>query len=161
MSVKATSLLALFAAVIFLCSENTTAYVTPSSSVKFGFVTTTTKNTYGMSNTFLKSSPLDENNSETSESSSVEMNSDDSSTSSDVPLDVPSPILLASSMVLAIASTGSVFDLIGGNTPAIGFIPAAAVAVLGLPTCLFLFYAAVKKGMAETEEDDAKYSRRY
>lgn len=113
-----------------------------------------------MSNTFLKSSPLDENNSEASESTSVEMNSD-SSTSSDVPLDVPSPILLASSMVLAIASTGSVFDLIGGNTPAIGFIPAAAVAVLGLPTCLFLFYAAVKKGMAETEEDDAKYSRRY
>lgn len=160
MPVKATSLLALITAVIFLCTKNTAAYVTPSSSVKFGFVTTTTKNTFGMSNTFLKSSPLDENNSEASESTSVEMNSD-SSTSSDVPLDVPSPILLASSMVLAIASTGSVFDLIGGNTPAIGFIPAAAVAVLGLPTCLFLFYAAVKKGMAETEEDDAKYSRRY
>mmetsp|Transcript_22049 Transcript_22049/g.44607 ORF Transcript_22049/g.44607 Transcript_22049/m.44607 type:complete len:188 (-) Transcript_22049:632-1195(-) len=74
----------------------------------------------------------------------------------DYPLDVPSPILLASSMILAIASIGSIFELGGGN-PSNGFATSAAISALGLPSCLFLFYAAIKKGAAETEEDDKRF----
>ena len=35
-----------------------------------------------------------------------------------------------------------------------------AIAIIGIPTCLFLFYAAIQKGIAETEADDAEYQRR-
>jgi len=76
--------------------------------------------------------------------------------SNDYPLDLPSPVLLASSMVIAIASTGSIFELSGGS-PVIGVVPSVAIAVAGIPTCLFLFYAAIKKGIAETEADDAEF----
>jgi hypothetical protein len=48
------------------------------------------------------------------------------------------------------------FDLIGGS-PAFGFAPTAAAALVGLPICFFLFYAAIVKGQAETEEDDKKF----
>ncbi len=72
------------------------------------------------------------------------------------PLDVPSPVLLASSMVLAIATTGSIFELSGGS-PVLGFIPSIGIIATGLPLCFFLFYAAIKKGIAETEEDDKKF----
>mmetsp|Transcript_42254 Transcript_42254/g.61934 ORF Transcript_42254/g.61934 Transcript_42254/m.61934 type:complete len:184 (+) Transcript_42254:81-632(+) len=74
------------------------------------------------------------------------------------PVNLPSPILLASSMILAIASIGSIFELTGG-TPKLGFAITAVIAGLGLPLCLFLFYAAILKGTAETEEDDAKFSK--
>jgi len=77
---------------------------------------------------------------------------------SSYPLDVPSPLLLASSMVLAIGATGSVFELSGGN-PVIGLVPTVLIIVAGFPLCFFLFYAAIKKGAAETEEDDAKFTR--
>ena len=50
-------------------------------------------------------------------------------------------------------SSGSIFELAGGSTS----LSALALAVLGLPLCLFLFYAAIKKGMAETEEDDQEF----
>jgi len=30
---------------------------------------------------------------------------------------------------------------------------------VGLPSCAYLFYASIKKGIAETEEDDAKFQR--
>ena len=66
---------------------------------------------------------------------------------SDVPLDVPSPILLAGSMVLAIVSTGSIFELLGGS-PQYGMVPTALFAVVGTPLCFFLFYAAILKGNA-------------
>lgn len=75
--------------------------------------------------------------------------------SADVPLDVPSPILLASSIILAIISVGSLFDLLGGS-PSFGFAPTAATALVGLPVCFFLFYAAIVKGQKETEEDDKR-----
>ena len=75
----------------------------------------------------------------------------------DVPLDLPSPILLASSMVLAIASTGSVFELLGGS-PQYGLAPTAAIALIGTPLCFFLFYAAIVKGNAETEADDQRFN---
>lgn len=52
--------------------------------------------------------------------------------------------------------SGSIFELSGGN-PQYGFPVTAAIAAIGLPTCLFLFYAAIKKGIAETEEDDKKF----
>ena len=74
----------------------------------------------------------------------------------EVPLDVPSPILLAGSMVLAIISTGSIFELLGGN-PQFGAIPTALFAIVGTPLCFFLFYAAILKGNAETEADDQRF----
>ncbi|CAB9504678.1 expressed unknown protein [Seminavis robusta] len=77
---------------------------------------------------------------------------------SSVPIDLPSPLLLASSMILGIVSTGSIFDLLGGN-PSFGFAPTAGVALTGLPLCLFLFTAAIAKGQKETEEDDEEFRR--
>ena len=53
---------------------------------------------------------------------------------------------------------GSIFEMSGGS-PAIGFIPSAIIAITGTPTCFFLFYAAIKKGIAETEEDDEAFRR--
>lgn len=78
----------------------------------------------------------------------------------DYPIDAPSPILLSSSMLLAIGSVGTIFELVGGS-PMMGVIPSALFALVGLPSCLFLFYAAIKKGTAETEEDDAEYRKNY
>ena len=78
-------------------------------------------------------------------------------TNSKYPINLPSPVLLASSMVLAIASTGSIFELSGGS-PVLGFVPTLVVAIIGVPLCLFLFYAAIQKGIAETEADDAAYN---
>ena len=77
----------------------------------------------------------------------------------DYPLDIPSAVLLSSSMVLAIATTGSIFELSGG-APVLGVIPSVGIIVTGLPLCLFLFYAAIKKGIAETDEDDKKFQQR-
>ncbi|KAL3794234.1 hypothetical protein ACHAWO_006478 [Cyclotella atomus] len=74
------------------------------------------------------------------------------------PIDLPSPLLLSASMVLAITSTGSLFELTGG-TPSLGFAPQAALAAIGLPSSLFLIYAAILKGAAETEEDDKAYNK--
>lgn len=72
------------------------------------------------------------------------------------PIPLPSPILLSASMGLAIISTGSIFELSGGN-PQFGFAATCATAAVGVPLCFFLFYAAIKKGTAETEEDDKKF----
>lgn len=74
------------------------------------------------------------------------------------PLDIPSPVLLSSSMVLAIASTGSIFELTSG-APQLGFAVTASIALLGFPTFVFLFYAALLKGAAETEEDDKEFRK--
>lgn len=51
---------------------------------------------------------------------------------------------------------GSVFELSGGN-PQFGMPITAGIAVVGIPLCLFLFYAAILKGIAETEEDDEAF----
>mmetsp|Transcript_14433 Transcript_14433/g.20341 ORF Transcript_14433/g.20341 Transcript_14433/m.20341 type:complete len:168 (+) Transcript_14433:193-696(+) len=75
------------------------------------------------------------------------------------PVNLPSPVLLATSMVLAIASTGSAFELAGGN-PQYGFGVSAAIAAIGIPLSLFLIYAAILKGIAETEEDDKKFTKK-
>lgn len=74
------------------------------------------------------------------------------------PINLPSPVLLATSMVLAIASTGSLFELAGGGSTKLGFGPTAALAAIGLPLSIFLIYAAILKGAAETEEDDQEYN---
>jgi hypothetical protein len=52
--------------------------------------------------------------------------------------------------------TGSLFDLLGGS-PSYGFVTEAGIALVGVPLCFFLFYAAIVKGQAETEEDDKKF----
>jgi len=49
--------------------------------------------------------------------------------------------------------------LIGGS-PSYGFAPTAAVSLLGLPLCFYIFYAAIQKGQQETEEDDKNFSGR-
>ena len=53
-------------------------------------------------------------------------------------------------------TTGSLFELMGGD-PKLGFAPTAAIAAVGLPLCLFLFYASILKAQAETEEDDKSF----
>mmetsp|Transcript_27549 Transcript_27549/g.41686 ORF Transcript_27549/g.41686 Transcript_27549/m.41686 type:complete len:154 (+) Transcript_27549:126-587(+) len=73
------------------------------------------------------------------------------------PIPLPSPVLLGSAMVLGIASIGSIFELTGAEPPQYGFVPTAAIAVIGLPSCLYLFYASILKAQAETEEDDKRY----
>lgn len=75
------------------------------------------------------------------------------------PINLPSPILLASSMVLAISSTGALFEVTGPGPYTLGFGPEAALAALGLPLSIFLIYAAILKGAAETEEDDKEYNK--
>jgi len=74
------------------------------------------------------------------------------------PIDLPSPILLATSMVLAISSIGSLFELTGG-TPKLGFGVTAAISAIGLPLSVFLIYAAILKGAAETEEADREFNK--
>jgi hypothetical protein len=80
-------------------------------------------------------------------------------TTNDYPINLPSPILLAGSMVLAISSTGSIFELSGGH-PVLGSTPTVIIALLGVPSCFFLFYASIKKGIAETEEDDKAFQKK-
>jgi hypothetical protein len=63
-------------------------------------------------------------------------------------------------MILAISSTGSLYELAGGgSTTKLGLLPTLALGGLGLPTSIFLIYAAIRKGAAETEEDDKEYNR--
>ncbi|CAJ1953649.1 unnamed protein product [Cylindrotheca closterium] len=78
------------------------------------------------------------------------------------PLNVPSPILLATSMILAIVGTGSAFELVNPE-PKFGFAQTAVLALFSIPTCFFLFYASVLKATAETEADDKEFmkQRRY
>mmetsp|Transcript_20967 Transcript_20967/g.31792 ORF Transcript_20967/g.31792 Transcript_20967/m.31792 type:complete len:152 (-) Transcript_20967:187-642(-) len=78
-------------------------------------------------------------------------------TSASYPIPLPSPVLLGSAMVLGIASIGSIFELTGTEAPQYGFVPTMAIAVIGLPSCLYLFYASILKAQAETEEDDKRY----
>ena len=40
-----------------------------------------------------------------------------------------------------------------------GFVPTAALAAGGVPVSIFLIYAAILKGAAETEEDDKEYNK--
>ena len=51
---------------------------------------------------------------------------------------------------------GSIFDLIAG-APKLGFGITASIALVGFPSFIFLFYAALLKGAAETEEDDKAF----
>jgi hypothetical protein len=62
-------------------------------------------------------------------------------------------------MVLAIASTGSLFELFGENSQ-LPHAVTAGIAVVGLPLGAYLFYAAILKGTAETEEDDKQFLSR-
>ena len=53
---------------------------------------------------------------------------------------------------------GSLFELTGGAETKLGFVGTAALAAIGAPFSLFLLYAAIMKGAAETEEDDREYN---
>ena len=55
--------------------------------------------------------------------------------------------------------TGSLFEITGGGETKLGFGPTAALAAIGLPLSIFLIYAAILKGAAETEEDDKEYNK--
>jgi hypothetical protein len=44
-----------------------------------------------------------------------------------------------------------------GGSPTYGIPAAIALVVVGLPACLFLFYASILKARVETEEDDAAF----
>jgi hypothetical protein len=46
--------------------------------------------------------------------------------------------------------------LLEGNPPA-GIAGTLSIMALGYPACFYLFYAAIKKGTAETEKDDKEY----
>ncbi|GAX12972.1 hypothetical protein FisN_2Hh463 [Fistulifera solaris] len=78
-----------------------------------------------------------------------------SETETQYPLDIPSPILLATSMLLAISSVGSLFQMMDSSATPVS----AAIALIGLPLCLFFFYAAITKAQAETEADDKAFLR--
>lgn len=56
------------------------------------------------------------------------------------------------------ADVGSLFELTGGK-PQLGFEITAVIAAVGAPLSIFLIYAAIMKGAAETAEDDAEYNR--
>jgi hypothetical protein len=63
-------------------------------------------------------------------------------------------------MILAISSTGSLYELAGGGgTTKLGLVPTLLLGGIGLPTSAFLIYAAIRKGAAETEVDDEEYDR--
>ena len=51
------------------------------------------------------------------------------------------------------------FELSGGTPPQYGAALTAAIVVVSIPLCLFLFYASVKKAQAETVEDDEKFMK--
>jgi len=70
---------------------------------------------------------------------------------SEPPINLPSYVLLLASSVLAIASIGCVFELSSGN-PQYGGPTTTAILCVSLPSFIFLFYAALQKGKAESEE---------
>ena len=77
-----------------------------------------------------------------------------SSQPSSYPLNVPSPILLGGAMLLSIVGIGTLFTSLTDKEPNV--IGTAAVVGINVPVSLYLFYAAIKKGQAETEEDDKR-----
>ncbi|GMI25348.1 hypothetical protein TeGR_g490 [Tetraparma gracilis] len=68
-------------------------------------------------------------------------------------LPVPSPLLLSSSILLLIASVGSVFT----DTPNASPLVSYALPLVGVPGGGLLFLCAIRKGQRETEEDDEKF----
>lgn len=53
---------------------------------------------------------------------------------------------------------GSAFEL-GNPDPIFGFPMTAGLALVTIPSCLFLFYASVLKATAETEADDKEFMK--
>mmetsp|Transcript_17334 Transcript_17334/g.39709 ORF Transcript_17334/g.39709 Transcript_17334/m.39709 type:complete len:160 (+) Transcript_17334:98-577(+) len=74
------------------------------------------------------------------------------------PLNFPSPLLLASSILLTIASTGSLFKMFD-DPPQLGFATTAAAIGIEFVLAGYLFYAAILKATAETEEDDREFNK--
>jgi len=74
-----------------------------------------------------------------------------------IPIDLPSPILLALTIITAIISAGSIFNVIGGQSDNV--ILSLSIGTVGTPLSFLFFYGAILKGIAETEEDDEKFLR--
>ena len=68
------------------------------------------------------------------------------------PINAPSGLLLLTSSILAIASVGCVFELTGGH-PMYGSTVTSGILAVSLPSFLFLFYSAIRKGQQEAEDD--------
>lgn len=68
------------------------------------------------------------------------------------PINAPSTLLLLTSCVFAIATVGCTFELSGGH-PQYGQNLTAGIFVVSLPTFIFMFYAAIKKGQQEALDD--------
>ncbi|CAM9619561.1 unnamed protein product [Discosporangium mesarthrocarpum] len=73
------------------------------------------------------------------------------------PIDLPAYLLLSLSTVLAIAFVGCIFEATSAPTPQLGYPLTYLIGILSLPSFLFLFYAAIKKGQAEAEEEDESF----
>mmetsp|Transcript_19287 Transcript_19287/g.21534 ORF Transcript_19287/g.21534 Transcript_19287/m.21534 type:complete len:147 (+) Transcript_19287:154-594(+) len=126
----------------------TSAFTISSRSLK---KETFSKNTYN--NNIRQSRSLLKDN----ESEDGDLSRNNSNDETSYPIPLPSPVLLGSSMILGIVSVGSTFQLTASELPPIGYIPTVLIIVLGIPSCLYLFYASILKAQAETEEDDKKY----
>mmetsp|Transcript_19944 Transcript_19944/g.22820 ORF Transcript_19944/g.22820 Transcript_19944/m.22820 type:complete len:147 (-) Transcript_19944:241-681(-) len=126
----------------------TSAFTISSRSLK---KETFSKNTYN--NNIRQSRSLLKDN----ESEDGDLNRNNNNDETSYPIPLPSPVLLGSSMILGIVSVGSTFQLTASELPPIGYIPTVLIIVLGIPSCLYLFYASILKAQAETEEDDKKY----
>jgi hypothetical protein len=60
------------------------------------------------------------------------------------------------SYLLSDHNQGSVFEVFNENSQ-LGTIPNIAIAALGFPLTFILFYASIRKAIAETEEDDKRF----
>lgn len=67
------------------------------------------------------------------------------------------PFFLTTSPTFVSSVLGSLFELVGGSELQFGFAVTAAIAAIGTPIAMFLFYAAIAKATAETEEDDKAF----
>lgn len=56
-------------------------------------------------------------------------------------------------------TVGSTFQLVSGSPPPLGAPATFGIVFVGFPACFYLLYAAILKGIAETEEDDKKFLR--
>ena len=69
-----------------------------------------------------------------------------------------SPRMFTHPLILVDCFAGSLFELSSSNgSPQFGFGPTAAIAAIGVPVSLFLFYASILKAQAETAADDEAF----
>eukprot|EP00190_Bangiopsis_sp_CCMP1999_P006624 CAMPEP_0198723990 /NCGR_PEP_ID=MMETSP1475-20131203/1494_1 /TAXON_ID= ORGANISM="Unidentified sp., Strain CCMP1999" /NCGR_SAMPLE_ID=MMETSP1475 /ASSEMBLY_ACC=CAM_ASM_001111 /LENGTH=123 /DNA_ID=CAMNT_0044485347 /DNA_START=177 /DNA_END=548 /DNA_ORIENTATION=+ len=67
------------------------------------------------------------------------------------PINLPSGALLGIASIMAIATIGCIFELSSGH-PQLGTALTSGILAVCAPGFVFLYYAAIKKGQAESEE---------